>query len=109
MVLTGAGQEDSQLFSRILDGLGSGTRLVNLVDRTSCPDLTAIVEKARLVISPDTGIAHIAFALQVPSVTLFGADSEILWGHDTPINVPLRGPVLSRPDELTVRADRMSR
>ncbi len=99
VVLTGAGKEDAQLISRILDGLDPGRGLVNLVNRTSCSDLTAIVEKARLVISPDTGIAHIAFALRVPSVTLFGADSEILWGHDTPINVPLRAPVLSRPDE----------
>jgi ADP-heptose:LPS heptosyltransferase len=93
VVITGAGREDSQLISTILDGLEARPTLINLVNRTSCADLTAIVDKAQLVISPDTGIAHIAFAHEVPSVTLFGADSEVLWGHETPINIPLRAPV----------------
>lgn len=86
VVITGAGAEDFRFVSVILGGLESRAELLNLVDRTSCTDLTAIVEKAKLVISPDTGIAHIAFARQVPSVTLFGSDSEILWGHETSVN-----------------------
>ena len=90
VVITGAGRADARRAATILEGLETQPTLVNLVDRTSCAVLTAIVEKARLVISPDTGIAHIAYAHQVPSVTLFGSDSEVLWGHKTPINVPLR-------------------
>jgi ADP-heptose:LPS heptosyltransferase len=96
VVLTGAGTADSQLVTRILDGFEPRGAAVNLVNRTSCGDLAAIVEKAQLVISPDTGIAHIAFAHRIPSVTLFGADSEVLWGHETPINLPLRAPVRYR-------------
>lgn len=97
VVITGAGREDSQLVSRILDGLEKRSSLINLVNRTNCAELTAIVERAQFVISPDTGIAHIAFAQKVPSVTLFGCDSETLWGHNTPINMALRAP-LSSPD-----------
>jgi ADP-heptose:LPS heptosyltransferase len=95
VVITGSGKQDSRLTSDILAGLGVHSSLTNLVNRTNCADLTAIVERARLVISPDTGVAHIAFAYNVPSVTLFGSDSEVLWGHKTPVNMPLRAPLSS--------------
>jgi ADP-heptose:LPS heptosyltransferase len=42
--------------------------------------LLALVGRARLVISGDTGIAHVAAAYAVPSVTLFGPVSPGRWG-----------------------------
>lgn len=97
VVITGAGAEDLRFVSAIVGGLESRAGLLNLVNRTTCTDLTAIVERAKLVISPDTGIAHIAFARQVPSVTLFGSDSEVLWGHETSVNRPLLVRLPCRP------------
>lgn len=97
VVITGGGAEDLRYASAILGDLEPRAELVNLINRTSCTDLTAIVEKAKLVISPDTGIAHIAFARQVPSVTLFGSDSEVLWGHQTSINQALFARLPCRP------------
>ncbi|MEO3783986.1 glycosyltransferase family 9 protein [Actinocorallia sp. B10E7] len=35
---------------------------------------------ARLVVSGDTGLAHLAFAYARPSVTLYGPVSPRLWG-----------------------------
>jgi len=95
VVITGAGAEDSQLATEIQEGLPGA--LTCLVDRTDCADLTPIVERAQLVISPDTGIAHIAFAQRIPSVTLFGSESEFLWGHEGPIHAALCTALPCRP------------
>lgn len=50
------------------------------VRSTGLVDLAALVASARLVISNDTGIAHLATAYGTPSVTLFGPVSPALWG-----------------------------
>jgi ADP-heptose:LPS heptosyltransferase len=55
--------------------------------------LAAVVAAARLVISGDTGIAHLASAYQTPSVVLFGPTSPVRWGPpaDGPFTVIWRG------------------
>ncbi|MFJ4616666.1 glycosyltransferase family 9 protein [Streptomyces sp. NPDC088812] len=42
--------------------------------------LSALVARAALVVSGDTGLAHLAVAHATPSVTLFGPVSPRLWG-----------------------------
>lgn len=43
-------------------------------------DLAALVADARLVLSGDTGVAHLATAYRTPSVVLFGPTSPVQWG-----------------------------
>ncbi|TQE19543.1 glycosyltransferase family 9 protein [Streptomyces ipomoeae] len=43
-------------------------------------ELSALVARAALVVSGDTGLAHLAVAHATPSVTLFGPVSPRLWG-----------------------------
>ncbi|MEU4428057.1 glycosyltransferase family 9 protein [Actinoplanes sp. NPDC024001] len=50
------------------------------VPRTELAELAALVAGARLVISGDTGIAHLATAYRTPSVVLFGPVSPQRWG-----------------------------
>lgn len=64
---------------------GLGVEAV-VAGRTSVDGLAALISRARLVISGDTGIAHLAFAFGTPSVTLYGPISPALWGP------PLDGP-----------------
>ncbi len=47
--------------------------------RTGLLDLAALVAAARLVLSGDTGTAHLATALRTPSVVLFGPASPVRW------------------------------
>jgi len=48
---------------------------VEVSKKTSISDLIDIVNKSNLVIGGDTGPTHLAWALNVPSITLFGATS----------------------------------
>jgi ADP-heptose:LPS heptosyltransferase len=51
-----------------------------LAGRTSPLELAATVAAARVVVSGDTGVAHLATAYRRPSVVLFGPVSPALWG-----------------------------
>lgn len=64
---------EAELLSSIVATAGPETRIVNLVDRgVSLGSLKAIVKRAALMITNDTGPRHMAAALGTPVVTLFG-------------------------------------
>jgi heptosyltransferase I len=46
---------------------------LNLVGKTSLPELVALLHMAQAVIAPDTGPAHIASALGTPVIGLYAA------------------------------------
>jgi ADP-heptose:LPS heptosyltransferase len=52
----------------------------DLTGRTGLGELAAVVAGARLVVSGDTGAAHLASAYRRPSVVLFGPESPSRWG-----------------------------
>jgi hypothetical protein len=62
-----------------------------LAGRTDLAELAAVVAGARLVISNDTGIAHLATGCGTPSVVIFGPMAPSLWGPppDRPQHVAL--------------------
>jgi ADP-heptose:LPS heptosyltransferase len=51
--------------------------------RTSLGQLASLVASARLVVSGDTGVAHLASAYGTPSVLLFGPTPPARWGPPT--------------------------
>lgn len=51
-----------------------------LAGRTSARELAGVVGAARLLVAPDTGVAHLATALGTPSVVLFGPTPPARWG-----------------------------
>ncbi|MFG3438670.1 glycosyltransferase family 9 protein [Nonomuraea sp. NPDC047897] len=51
-----------------------------LAGRTGLAGLVELVGRARLVVSGDTGVAHLATAFRVPSVVLFGPVPPARWG-----------------------------
>ncbi|MGA7160800.1 MAG: glycosyltransferase family 9 protein [Bacteroidota bacterium] len=55
-----------------------GDKLINLVGKTSPSEAFAILQKAELVVSEDSGLMHMAWVAQVPVVALFGS-SRSAW------------------------------
>ena len=66
---------------------------------TTLDELAGLVAHARLLISGDTGIAHLATAYGTPSVVLFGPMSPARWGPpaDRPRNRPIWHGTRRRP------------
>ncbi len=93
IVLTGTAEEADQtaaLRARL------GDSCVDLAGRTSLGALGALLKKARLLISNDTGISHLAAALGVPSVTIFSASDRRRWAPlDTNRHRALGDPFVS--------------
>jgi heptosyltransferase II len=53
------------------------TPVANLAGRTSIAELTAVLAMSTLMISNDTGAAHVAAALGVPTVVIFGPTEHV--------------------------------
>lgn len=54
--------------------------VVNFAGKTTLGSVAALIEGARMVVSNDTGIAHLTDALRRPSITLFFASNPNRWG-----------------------------
>jgi ADP-heptose:LPS heptosyltransferase len=84
VVITGSAAELTRCLAVAhIAGLGEQCVLAGTLDLGG---LAALVAAARLVISGDTGIAHLASAYATPSVILFGPTSPERWGP------PAQGP-----------------
>ena len=85
-VVVTAGPGETLLAEVIVRRAGAGR-----VVQPSLLELASLVGAAPLLISPDTGVAHLATALGTPSVTLFGPVPPALAGPppDSPQHVPL--------------------
>jgi ADP-heptose:LPS heptosyltransferase/tetratricopeptide (TPR) repeat protein/glycosyltransferase involved in cell wall biosynthesis/GT2 family glycosyltransferase len=63
-------QKDRNLSQRNLDAIGC--RSFNLCGQTTIRQAAAIIKLSRLVVGAETGLAHIACAVQTPNVVLLG-------------------------------------
>ncbi len=70
----------------LAEAVAAATPLATPVRRLSLPELIALVEQAALVIGGDTGPVHMAWALNRPSVTIFGPTPSFRNTLTTPIN-----------------------
>jgi ADP-heptose:LPS heptosyltransferase len=76
-VVVTASADERPLAVRVADAAGLDAGAVPV---TGLAELAGLVAHARLLISGDTGIAHLATAYGTPSVTLFGPMSPMRWG-----------------------------
>ncbi|MFC8845438.1 MULTISPECIES: glycosyltransferase family 9 protein [unclassified Micromonospora] len=78
VVVTGSADE-RELAGRVARRAGLAPDAV-LAGRTDLGGLAALVAHARLVVSGDTGVAHLATGYGTPSVVLFGPAPPARWG-----------------------------
>lgn len=71
VVITGS-PEDEEAVREILRRVNSSPRVLNLVGKTSLKELAGIFSLSDLVLTPDTGPMHLAAAVKVPLIAMFG-------------------------------------
>ena len=95
VVLTGNSDEEAIAHS-ITERMA--TKPINLVGRTSLGGLAALIGELDLFVSNDTGPAHIACALDTPSITIFGPADYRRWAPlDQKRHLVVRRPVECSP------------
>lgn len=73
------------------------TPVADLTGRTSLAELKAVLASATLVISNDTGTAHVAAALKVPTITIFGPTEDFATRPLAELAAVVRHPVDCSP------------
>ena len=94
VVLSGS-EADRPFAARIAEGAGDAVR--NLCGRCSLTGTAALCAAARLVVGPDSGLAHLAVALGTPVVVLFGPSDPAKWGPPPEAGAVVRGPLPCSP------------
>jgi heptosyltransferase II len=96
-VLVGAG-DDRFTGREIESSLPAGTRLVNLIGRTTLGTLAGVIARCAAFVSNDSGAMHVAAAVGVPLTAIFGPTDERATSPRShgPAEVILR-PVFCRP------------
>jgi heptosyltransferase I len=78
VVLLGYGEEEYRLASQIADQ--ADKRVCNLVNKTSLLQSVAVLKSAALVVGNDSGPLHIAAALDIPVIGLYGPTDPAIVG-----------------------------
>lgn len=67
------------------------TNVVNLAGRTSLREAIGIIARAKLAVGPDTGLMHIAAAVETPVISLWGATDPARTGPHGFADLVIRG------------------
>lgn len=78
VVLLG-GRDGIEAAREIVDRNRSGT-VLNLAGKTSLVQSAAVLQRAGLSVSADTGVLHLAYGVGTPTVSLFGSGLHRKWG-----------------------------
>jgi len=73
---------------------------ITIAPKVNLDELKALIHKAKLVIGGDTGPTHMAWALNTPSITLFGNTPEYRNTYITKINKVLKSSSVVNPLKL---------
>jgi len=103
VVFTGSASERGRAMD-VADRAGAGAPSV-LAGRQSLQEFAALVASARLVVSADTGAAHLAAAYGRPSVVLFGPATPEEWGPPPGPHIALTKAELRRGDTFAADPD----
>ena len=76
---------------KIIAGTNS-SRVRNMAGKLSLEDTVALVSKATLLISVNTGIMHIGSAIDIPVIDLNGPTNSLRWGPLNTKSIPIDSP-----------------
>lgn len=99
-VTSGPGAAEVEAANRILTRVIAphpAAPIIDLVGQTTLEELAAVLERATLFIGVDSAPMHMAAALKVPVIALFGPSGEHNWGPWGDGHVVISSPYLCRP------------
>ncbi len=73
-------KRDRAVAGTILGAARLGPRAVSLAGRLSLAETAAVLARSALYVGGDSGLAHLAAALDIPTVVLFGPSDSRKWG-----------------------------
>ena len=73
---------------------------VNLCNKLSVDSLISLISQMDLVIGPDTGPTHMAWGLNIPSITLFGPTPGYRNSYSTQINKIIESDSIVNPNNI---------
>jgi len=99
-VIIFGGPDDRSLGENISQGMQH--RPIDLSGKTSLGEAMALIERCDLFITNDSGLMHVAAALDVPLVAVFGSTNSITTGplshHSKIVQIPLECSPCLRPE-----------
>jgi heptosyltransferase-3 len=78
-VTGGPAPAECALAAAIVEGVDP-SRVTNLAGALKFPELTPLIEGARVFVGPDTSVTHVAAATGVATIALFGPSNPVMWG-----------------------------
>jgi len=81
------GIADAAYVNEVINQLPEKKNIENAAGKTSLQELAILIAGSKIVLSTDSGPAHVANALSIPTVVLFGAGNEF---HTAPYNAVYR-------------------
>jgi ADP-heptose:LPS heptosyltransferase len=94
VVLVG-GRDEKRVNAGIAEG--AGNKAVSLAGGLDLEATAAVIKQARVFIGPDSGLAHLAVALGVPTVVLFGPSDHLKWGIEDHSHAVVRSDLPCAP------------
>jgi ADP-heptose:LPS heptosyltransferase len=76
-IVVTAGPGEEELAQRVVDAMRSP--VLNVAGKTTVGSLAALIRRCDVFISNDTGPAHLAVAVDTPSITIFGPADRRRW------------------------------
>jgi len=93
-VVIGA-RADAEAGQRLAENIGEGA--ISLAGRTSLGELAGVIQRAALLVGIDSGPTHIAAALGIPVVALYGPTDPLLTGPQGEGNIVIRREMACSP------------